>query len=51
MHEMDRAQASLEALRETMHQPSWARNEEAQRFRIEAEALLAARASQPQPGL
>jgi hypothetical protein len=46
MREKDRAQASLDQLRETMQKPNRARNEEAQRLLKEAEALLLGRALQ-----
>jgi WD40 repeat protein len=48
MRERYRAQASLTQLRETLQQPKWARNEEAQRLLKEAEALLAGRTLQPE---
>jgi WD40 repeat protein len=48
LREKDRAQASLDRLRETMQKSNWARNEEAQRLLKEAEALLAGRATQPE---
>ncbi len=43
LRDKDRAHASLDRLRETMQQPNWARNEEAQALRKEAEALLSGR--------
>ena len=46
--EKDRAQASLDRLRETMQKPNSAGNQEAQRLLKEAEALLAGRALQPE---
>jgi WD40 repeat protein/serine/threonine protein kinase len=41
LRDKERAQASLAQLRETMQQSNWARNEEAQGLRKEAEGLLA----------
>jgi tetratricopeptide (TPR) repeat protein len=40
LRDKDRAQASLDQLRAAMQKPNWARNEEAQALRKEAEALL-----------
>ncbi len=47
MHETARAQAALTELRETVRQPEWARNAEAQRLLKEAEALLAEHEARP----
>ena len=48
LREKDRAQASLNRLRETMKKPDSAGDDEAQGFLKEAEALLAGRAFQPE---
>ncbi len=48
MREWDRAQASLNRLRETMQKPNSNRDAEAQSLLKEAEALLAGRATQPE---
>jgi Flp pilus assembly protein TadD len=47
IHDKDRAQSTLSQLRETLQNPKWSRNEEAQSLLKEVEALLAGRPANP----